>query len=138
MNLLQMSAYASMDPPGDDAFVTELYVDNFLAHYHGSRAPFGVYLHAQYFTAQPVRSVSVCLLMRAVSCRSCSQVLPLRGDVARRVLRDYATGAACAIGSEKHSPCSSFNGCGPRLTPTAPRIFRSCRSVAGGAGSQAL
>lgn len=38
----------AMDPEGTSAEILELYRNNFLKHFEGNRAPFGIYLHARW------------------------------------------------------------------------------------------
>ncbi|KAJ3358367.1 hypothetical protein GGF32_000467 [Allomyces javanicus] len=51
--------YAVMDPPLSGANLTELLERSFDLHYNGSRAPFGLYLHAGWLLGDPTRSDTV-------------------------------------------------------------------------------
>ncbi|KAJ3358365.1 hypothetical protein GGF32_000465 [Allomyces javanicus] len=51
--------YAVMDPPLSGADLTELLERSFDLHYNGSRAPFGLYLHAGWLLGDPTRSDTV-------------------------------------------------------------------------------
>ncbi|KNE72523.1 hypothetical protein AMAG_16567 [Allomyces macrogynus ATCC 38327] len=51
--------YAVMDPPLSGANLTDLLERSFDLHYNGSRAPFGLYLHAGWLLGDPTRSDTV-------------------------------------------------------------------------------
>ncbi|KAI8825603.1 uncharacterized protein EV422DRAFT_513491, partial [Fimicolochytrium jonesii] len=48
------TALSSMDPPGDPAFLQNLFRHNFKLHWENGRLPFGVWLHAAWFLEDPV------------------------------------------------------------------------------------
>ncbi|KAJ3370527.1 hypothetical protein GGF31_004118 [Allomyces arbusculus] len=51
--------YAVMDPPLSGGNLTDLLERSFDLHYNGSRAPFGLYLHAGWLLGDPTRSDTV-------------------------------------------------------------------------------
>jgi len=46
---------AVMDPPYTGQDLENAYMENFLRHYNGNRAPFGIYIHAKYLLDDPSR-----------------------------------------------------------------------------------